>query len=79
MQINDMDTQKEFVKILKYGINRETALSSEISTLSSGKIDKYKYLTDEERLPSDQRIVIEQSKSTYSTLGKALGKQTKII
>ena len=50
-----------------------------ISTLSSDKIDKYKYLTDEERLPSDQRIVIEQSKSTYFALGKALGKQTKII
>ena len=43
---------------LKYNINREAA---KISALSSGKIDKYEYLTVKERLPSDQRGVIEQS------------------
>ena len=37
---------------LQYYINREAA---KISTLSSGKIDKYKYLTGEEILPSDQK------------------------
>ena len=35
---------------LQYDINREAA---KISPLSSGKIDKYEYLTDEEMLPSD--------------------------
>ena len=49
------------------------------SALSSGKIDKYEYLTGEEILPSDQRRVIEQAKFTYSPSGKALEKQTKTI
>ena len=35
---------------LQYDINKEAA---KISPLSSGKIDKYEYLTDEEMLPSD--------------------------
>ena len=43
------------------------------------KIDKYEYFTDEEILPSDQRRVIEQTKFTYSSLGKALEKQRKTI
>ena len=33
---------------LQYNINREAA---KISALSSGNIDKYEYLTDEEILP----------------------------
>ena len=41
---------------LKYGISRREA---KISTLSSGKIDRYEYLTDEEILTLDQRRVIE--------------------
>ena len=49
---------------LQYDINREAA---KISALSSGKIDKYEYLTGEEILPSDQRRVIEQAKLTYSS------------
>ena len=36
----------------QYDINREAA---KISALSSGKIDKHGYLTDEEILPSNQR------------------------
>ena len=36
-------------KKLQYGINRETA---KVSALSSGRIDKYEYLTGEEILPS---------------------------
>ena len=52
---------------LQYDINREAA---KISALSSGKIDKYEYLTDKEILPSDQSRVIEQAKFTYSPLGK---------
>ena len=36
---------------LQYHIKREAA---KISALSSGKIDKYEYLTDKEILPSDK-------------------------
>ena len=50
-----------------------------ISALSSGKIDKYEYLTGEEILPSNQQKIIEQDKFTYSPLGKAFEKQTKTI
>ena len=49
---------------LQYDINREAA---KISALSSGKIDKYEYLTGEEILPSN------------SPLEKALEKQIKTI
>ena len=61
---------------LQYDINREAA---KISALSSGKIDKYEYLTSEEILPSNQKQVMEQAKFTYSPLGKAFEKQTKTI
>ena len=54
---------------LQYDINREAA---KMSALSSGKIDKCEYLTNEEILPPDQRRVIEQIKFTYFCLGKAL-------
>ena len=46
---------------LKYSINKEAA---KISALSSGKNDKY--LTGEEKLPSNQSKIIEQLKFTYS-------------
>ena len=46
---------------------------------SSGKIDKYEYLTGEEILPSNQQQIIQQAKFNYSPLGKALKKQIKII
>ena len=36
---------------LQYDINREAV---KISALSSGKLDKYEYLTSEEILPSNQ-------------------------
>ena len=61
---------------LHYDINREVA---KISALSSGKLDKYEYLTGEEILPSNQQQIIEQAKFTYSSLGKAFEKQTKTI
>ena len=61
---------------LQYDINREAA---KISALSSGKIDKYEYLTGEEILPSNQQQIIEQAKFTYSPLGKAFEKQIKTI
>ena len=53
---------------LQYVINREA---------SSGKIDKYEYLTAEGILPSNQRQIIEQSKFAYSPLGKAFEKQAE--
>ena len=61
---------------LQYDINREAA---KISSLSSGKFDKYEYLTGEEILPSNQQQIIEQAKFTYSPLRKAFKKQTKTI
>ena len=63
-------------KKLQYDVNREAA---KISGLSSGKIDKYEYLTGEEILPSNQQQIFEQAKFTYSPLGKAFEKQTKTI
>ena len=60
----------------QYDINGEAA---KISALSSGKIDKYEYLTGEEILPSNQKQIIEQRKFSYSPLGKAFEKQTKAI
>ena len=48
-----------------------------ISALSSGRIDKIKYLTGEEILPSNQRKIIEQDKFVYSPLGKTFEKQKK--
>ena len=44
-----------------------------------GKLVKYKYLTGEEILPSNQQQIIEQAKFTYSPLGKAFEKQIKTI
>ena len=50
-----------------------------ILILSSGKLDKYEYLTGEEILPSNQQQIIQQAKFNYSPLGKALEKQVKTI
>ena len=61
---------------LQYDINREAA---KISALSSGKIDKYEYLTGEKILPSNQQQIIQQAKFTYSPFGKAFEKQIKTI
>ena len=61
---------------LQYDINREAA---KISTLSSSKIHKYKYLTGEDILPSSNQQIIEQARFTYSPLGKAFNKQIKTI
>ena len=61
---------------LQYDINRET---EKMSAISSGKIDKYEYLTGEEILPFDQRGVIEQAKFTYYPLKKAFEKLIKTI
>ena len=57
---------------LQYDFNREPAKIA----LSSGKIDKYEYVTGEEILTSDQGRIIDQANFTYSPLGKGL-KQLK--
>ena len=72
MTINDQIRDEK----LQCDINRKAA---EISALSSGKIDKYEYLTGKEILPSNQKQIIEQAKFTYSPLGKAFEKQIKTI
>ena len=72
MTINDQIRDEK----LQYDINRKAA---EISALSSGKVDKYEYLTGKEILPSNQQQIIEQAKFTYSPLGKAFEKQIKTI
>ena len=69
MTINDQIKDEK----LPYDINREAA---KVSALSSGKIDKYEYLTDKEILSSNKKEIIEQGKFTYSRLGKAFEKQT---
>ena len=61
---------------LQYDINREAA---KISALSSGKLDKYEYITGKEILPSNQQQIIQQAKFNYSPLGKAIEKQIKTI
>ena len=70
-----IDYKNKYEKLL-YDINREAA---KISAISSGKIDKFEYLTGVEILPSNQRQIIEQAKFVYSPLRNAFEKQTKTI
>ena len=72
MTINDQIRDEK----RQYDINREAA---KISALSSGKIHKYEYLTGGDILPSNQQQIIEQTKFSYSLLGKAFEKQVKTI
>ena len=72
MTINDQIKDEK----LQCNINREAA---KISALSSGKLRKYGYLTGEDILPSNQQQIIEQTKFTYSPLGKVFDKQIKTI
>ena len=64
MTINDKIRDEK----LKYDINRKAA---KISALSSDEIRKYEYLNGEDILPSNQQQITEQTKFTYSSLGKA--------
>ena len=72
MTINDQIKDEK----LQYNINREAA---KISALSSGKLHHNEHLTGEDILASTQRQIIEQTKFTYSPLGKAFDKQIKTI
>ena len=59
---------------LQYDLSRE---ATKMLPLSSGKIDKYEYLTAEGILPSNQRQIIEQAKFAHSLLGKAFKNKQK--
>ena len=72
MTINDQIRDEK----LQYDINRKAV---EISPLSSGKINKYEYLTGNKILPSNQQQIIKQTKFAYYPLGKAFEKQIKTI
>ena len=56
---------------LQYDINKEAA---KISSLSSGKIHKYEYLTGKDILSSSNQQIIKQARFTYSPLEKAFNK-----
>ena len=58
---------------LQYEINK---MSTKISALYSGKIDKYEYLTCEKTLLLQQHRIIENAEFNYSLFKKALQKQT---
>ena len=71
MTINDQIKDEK----LQYDINREAA---KISTLSSEKLNKHEYVAGEDILPTNQQQ-IEQTKFTYSPLGKTFDKEIKTI
>ena len=56
---------------LQQEINKDTA---KIAALSSGRINKYEYRTEEKILPSGLSHVIGQAKFTYFLLGKKTSK-----
>ena len=68
MTINDQIRDEK----IQSDINSEAA---KISALSSGEIRKYEYVTGEDILPSNQQLIIEQAKFTYSPLRKSFKKQ----
>ena len=59
---------------LQYNINREKA---KISTLSSGKINKYEYLKGEEIWSFNQGQIIEYTTFAQQPLGKDFEKETE--
>ena len=75
VKINLKTDEKVRDEKLKNNINREAA---KILALTLEKVDKYEYLTDT-KIPSDQSRMMGQTKIAYSSLGKALVKQTKRI
>ena len=72
MRIDDKIEDEKF----QYDINREAA---KLSALSSGKTDKYEYLTGEEILTSNQRQIVKQAKFAYCPLEKQTEKQVSAL
>ena len=54
-------------------------MAAKMSALSSGKIHKYEYLTNEDILSSNQQQIIQQAKFNCSPLGKDFEKQIKTV
>ena len=71
MRVDDKIRDKK----LQYDINREAA---KMSVLSSGKMDKYGYLTGEQILPFNQRQIIERAKFAYPPSGKAFEEKREV-
>ena len=71
----EVDDKIKYEK-LQYDINKEAA---QISSLSSGEIRIYQYLTGEEILSSNQSRIIEQGMFTYSPVVKTFEKQMKTV
>ena len=64
---------------MQQDINREAGKILALQSGENDKYDKYEYLTGKDILSSDQSIIIEQAKFTYSCFGKAsFEKQIKI-
>ena len=72
MTINDKIKDEK----LQYDVNRQ---AGKISSVSSGKIDKYKYLTLEEILSFYKWRKIEKAMFTYSLLGKLWKSKQKLL
>ena len=72
MTINDKIKDEK----LQYDVNRQ---AGKISSVSSSKIDKYKYLTLEEILSFYKRRKMEQAMFTYSLLGKLWKNKQKLL
>ena len=53
--------------------------AGETSALSSGKVDKYEYLTGEEIFPSNKGQIINQVLFSYSPLKKAFEKKSSLL
>ena len=64
---------------MQYDINRQTISTciNKISTLSLGKINKCKYLTDKGILLPNHNRIIEHALLSCPLLGKTLEKQRK--
>ena len=71
----EVDDKIKYEK-LQYDINKEAA---QISSLSSGEIRIYQYLTGEEILSSNQSRIIEEGMFTYSPVVKTFEKQMKTV
>ena len=64
------------IEKLQFNNNREAVI---LSALSSGKMDKYEYLTREKLLPPDKHRLIKQARLTDTLLGNEFEKQVKTI
>ena len=65
--------------MVKSEIKKKYKKVAKVSALSSGKMDKYDYLTGEGTLPPQQNKIIKEPKFTDSLLKKAFQKQTTTI